>query len=128
MKKEVLAAFDALFAALLTRGDAHEAVGLFADEDVVFWGSGRAEQVSGREALAELFGRIVEIGDALRFDWTERQVRVEGEAAWVSAIGDYSYAPPGDSPSGGPYRLVAVFVRRDGHWLWHTYGGSEPVD
>jgi hypothetical protein len=31
-------------------------------------------------------------------------------------------------PSGGLYRLAAVFVRRDGRWLWHTYSGSEPVD
>lgn len=128
MKEEVLDAFDALFAALLTRGDADEAMGLFADEDVVFWGSGRAEQALGRRALAELFGRIVEIGDGLSFDWAERQVRIVGDAAWVSAIGDYSYAPGDESPSGGPYRLVAAFVRRDGHWLWHTYGGSEPVD
>jgi len=128
VKEEVLATFDALFAALLTRGDADEAMGLFADEDVVFWGSGRAEQAFGRRALAELFGQIVQIGEALSFHWAERQVQIIGDAAWVSAIGDYRYTPPGESPSGGAYRLAAAFVRRDGRWLWHTYGGSEPVD
>jgi ketosteroid isomerase-like protein len=128
VKEEVLGAFDALFAALLTHADADEAVSMFADDDVVFWGSGRAEQAFGRQALAELFGRIVEIGEALSFEWAERHVQVEGDAAWVSAIGDYRYAPDGESPSGGPYRLTAVFVRGDGRWLWHTYSGSEPID
>jgi ketosteroid isomerase-like protein len=125
---EVLATFDALYEALLKRGDADEAVALFADDDVVFWGSGRAEQAFDRRALAELFGQIAEIGDALSFEWAERQLHVEGDAAWVSAIGTYSHAPPGESPSGGPYRVTAVFVRRDGGWRWHTYSGSEPVD
>ena len=128
MNDEVLAAFDGLFEALLERSDAEEAMGLFTDGDVVFWGSGRAEQALGRRALAELFGQIAEIGDALTFDWGERQAHVRGDAAWVSAIGDYTYAPAGESPSGGPYRLTAVFVRRNGRWLWHTYSGSEPVD
>jgi hypothetical protein len=57
-----------------------------------------------------------------------RRVTVEGDAAWVSAIGDYRYAPPGEAPTGGPFRATAVFLRRDGRWLWHTYSGSEPVD
>lgn len=58
MKEQVLAAFDSLFDALLKRGDADEAVSLFADEDVVFWGSGREEQALDRTALARLFGAI----------------------------------------------------------------------
>ena len=41
---------------------------------------------------------------------------MRGDAAWVSAIGDYS--------KGGPYRVTAVFLRRDGRWLWHTRGPS----
>ena len=128
MNDHVLAAFDDLFAALLERGDADEAVSLFADEDIVFWGSGREEQALDRAALAQLFGAIAQIGDALSFDWSVRRVSVEGDAAWVSAIGSYRYAPPGEAPTGGPYRASAVFVRRDGRWLWHTYSGSEPVD
>ena len=128
MKEQVLAAFDSLFDALLKRGDAEEAVSLFADEDVVFWGSGREEQALDRTALARLFGAITQIGEALSFEWSTRRVTVEGDAAWVSAIGDYRYAPPGEAPTGGPYRVTAVFLRRDGRWLWHTYSGSEPVD
>jgi pentatricopeptide repeat protein len=58
LKEQVLPAFDSLFDALLKRGDADEAVSLFADEDVVFWGSGREEQALDREALARLFGAI----------------------------------------------------------------------
>jgi hypothetical protein len=80
VKEEVLAAFDGLFDALLTRADPHEAMSRFADGDVIFWGSGWEEQALG---------------------------------------------PP---PHSGPYRVTAVFVRRDGRWLWHTYSGSEPVD
>jgi ketosteroid isomerase-like protein len=128
MKKEVLSAFDALFEALLKRGDPHEGVSLFVDDDVVFWGSGREEHALGRAALADLFSRIVGFGEALSFRWSHRQVHVEGDAAWVSAIGELSYDPPDGPAQNGPYRLTAVFVRRDGRWLWHTYSGSEPVD
>ena len=128
MSEGVLATFDGLFEALLKRADADEAMDLFADDEVVFWGSGREEQAFGLPALAQLFAAIAQIGDALSFEWSRREVNVEGETAWVSAIGDYSYAPPGETPAGGPYRLTAVFVQRDGRWLWHTYSGSEPVD
>jgi ketosteroid isomerase-like protein len=128
VKEEVLAAFDGLFEALLTRGDPDEAMSRFADGDVIFWGSGREEQALGRPALAELFGAIAKIGDTLSFDWSHRQVGVGGEAAWVSAIGHFSHTPANGPPHSGPYRVTAVFVRRDGRWLWHTYSGSEPVD
>ena len=65
MNDEVLASFDALFEALLKRGDADEAMRLFVDGDVAFWGSGREEQALGHAALRELFRSIAEIGDAL---------------------------------------------------------------
>jgi len=76
----LIAAFDGLFEALLERSDAEEAIGLFTDGDVMFWGSGRAEQALGRRALAELFGQIAEIGDVLTFEWDERQANVRGDA------------------------------------------------
>jgi ketosteroid isomerase-like protein len=128
MKEEVIAAFDGLYEALLKRGDPEDAVSLFADGDVVFWGSGREEQALGRPALTELFGAIAEIGHTLSFDWSHRQVGVEGDAAWVSAIGHFTHTPADGPPQRGPYRVTAVFVRRGGRWLWHTYSGSEPVD
>ena len=79
----MLAAFDALFEALLKRGDADEATGLFADDDVVFWGSGREEQALDRTALAQLFGAITRIGDALSFDWSVRRVTVAAGAGSI---------------------------------------------
>jgi len=54
-------------------------------------------------------------------------VTVEGDAAWVIALGDLTYSLPGTEPRTVQYRLAAVFVRRDGRWLWHTFSGSEPV-
>jgi len=53
---------------------------------------------------------------------------MEGDAAWVSAVGELNYTPLDGPRQTGPYRLTAVFVRRDRRWLWHTYSGSEPVD
>ena len=102
MKEEVLEAFDGLFEALLTRGDPHEAMSRFADGDVIFWSAAAQCRASTRTG--------------------------EGEAAWVSAIGHFSHTPADGPPNSGPYRVTAVFVRRDGRWLWHTYSGSEPVD
>jgi len=76
LKEQVLAAFDSLFDALLKRGDAEEAVSLFADEDVVFWGSGREEQALDRTALARLFGAITGPSRSTDLHWTAARRQV----------------------------------------------------
>lgn len=125
----VLRAFDALFETLTVQRDAEAGVALFAgDADVVMWGSDEAEEAVGRAAIAELHRGIAASQADVTFRWDARHVHVEGDAAWVNAAGTVTIARPGGAvPRTGPYRLTAVFVRRDGTWRWHTFSGSEPA-
>jgi ketosteroid isomerase-like protein len=53
-------------------------------------------------------------------------VHVEGTAAWVNATGTVTLRGDAANDRTLPYRVTAVFVRRDGRWRWHTHHGSEP--
>lgn len=121
-EQDVLAAFDALYAALAERRDAAEIAAPFAeDEDVTLWGSDEPERAVGRDAIGALLEPIVAAPTPTRFEWDERRVHVEGDAAWVHARGRAS-------ARGGtiPYRVTTILVRRDGRWRWHAHSGSSP--
>lgn len=124
----VLAAFDALFEALVDRRDAEAGSRLFADDaDVLMWGSEESEQAIGPDAIAELHRAIAASPAELAFAWERRLVHVEGDVAWVSAAGTVRVARPGGAPRTTPYRAIAVLVRRSHAWRWHTFSGSEPT-
>ena len=55
-----------------------------------------------------------------------RTVHGHQEVAWVNADGAVTGEAAGGPPRTTPYRLTAVFARRDGEWRWHTFNGSEP--
>jgi len=123
---EVLAVFDALDDTLARR-DLDGALELFTDDgDVTFWGSAEAERAVGPQALRELMALVVAAPGSFTLTYTERRVRVEGEAAWVNAAGSARWERPGLDAVEMPYRLTGVLVRRDGRWRWHTHHGSEP--
>lgn len=123
---QVLAAFDELFVALVERHDALAGTRLFVDEpDVVMWGSEELERAVGRAAIGALHAEIAAYPGPLVFRWHQRHVHVEHEAAWVNADG-VVVTGDGGPPRVAPYRLTAIFVRRDDAWRWHTFNGSEP--
>jgi ketosteroid isomerase-like protein len=127
---EVLARFDAFDEALTGRRDAAAALALFvADDDIVMWGSGRQEVALGRPAVKRLFEQIGASTSAakLSFRWQSRQVRIEGDVAWVNAVGEFVDEHPERGTETGPYRITALFLRRQGEWFWHTHSGSEPL-
>jgi uncharacterized protein (TIGR02246 family) len=121
----VLAAFEALFDALLGRRDAEASAQLFVD-DGVMWGSEQDEVASGRPEIAALHRGIAEFDGDLVFRWRLRRAHVDGDVAWVNAAGEVTVAPAGATAQTTPYRLTAVLVRREGMWRWHTFNGSEP--
>jgi len=51
-------------------------------------------------------------------------VTVEGDMAWVNAVGELRVENPDAPLKIAPYRITAVFVRRDDAWRWHTFSGS----
>ena len=121
-ENDVLAVFDALFEQATRARDANAAAALFApDPNVTMWGSEEPEQAVGPEAVGTLLAAITASEASLGFSWNERRVRIEGDVAWVNAAGSFTL-----DGATSAYRVTAVFVRRDGRWLLHTFNGSEP--
>lgn len=126
-EQAVLDTFDALYRLACVERDAEGVVAVFApDDDIVMWGSDELERASGPTELRALAESIAASTAALRFDWVERRVRVEGDVAWVNARGSFTVDRDDGTPQTSPYRVTGVFVLRDGHWRWHTHNGSEP--
>lgn len=122
--RDVLATFDALYAAACEARDARAIVDLFVtDGDVTFWGSEEAEQAFGPAGLREIAEAVASSPTQFSFQWRKKRVRVEGDVAWVNAVGTVAVGEP---PRTLPYRVTGVLLRRDGRWLWHTHSGSEP--
>ena len=82
-------------------------------------------QHQGPGELRAFAEEIAQSERSLRFEWQQRQVRVEGDVAWVTALGEVAFEGA-DSTGRVPDRVTAVIVRRDGRWLWHTRHGSAP--
>ena len=124
-ERAVLAAFAALYAAATEARDAQAIVELFDDDEgITFWGSDEPEQALGGREVRALAEAIVASPVSFHFDWRETRAQVAGDVAWVNAAGTLTLAGAADRTV--PYRVTAVFVRRDGRWLWHTHNGSEP--
>jgi anti-sigma B factor antagonist len=124
---ELLAMFDALYAAATQARDAEAAMRLFAeDADITMCGFDEPEQAIGTTAVGELVGSIVESESAIAFRWSSRRVHVETDVAWVNAVGEFALELADGGERTTPYRVTAIFVRRDRRWLWHTHNGSEP--
>jgi ketosteroid isomerase-like protein len=125
--KDVVDAFEGLIDALARRRDADAAAELYAtDGDVTFWGSTVDEIAIGPKAVASLLHEITESPTQLTPTWEPHRVHVEGDVAWVNAVGELRVENPGQEPRLAPYRITAVLVRRNGAWRWHTFSGSEP--
>lgn len=123
----VLATFDGLYAAACEARDADAMVGLFvSDDDLSWWGSGESEQFVGPDKLRVFADEITRFEGSLRFVWHQRQVRIEGDTAWVNALGQLEVETAASRRT-APYRVTTVMLRRGSRWLWHTYHGSEPV-
>jgi ketosteroid isomerase-like protein len=123
----VLAAFDALFHALVDRRDAAAGTGCFVpDPHAVMWGSDQDERATGPAEIAALHRAIAGFSGDFTFRWHRRQAHVGHDVAWVNADGEVTVAPTGAAPRTSPYRLTAVLVRRAREWRWHTFNGSEP--
>jgi ketosteroid isomerase-like protein len=113
-----LTTFHSLPHAILDERDVDSFMALWADDDdVAMWGSELDERAEGRERIRALGEALASWPEQLTFTWDDTFVRVEGDVAWVNAVG---------AINGSPYRLTAVLVRRAGEWRWHTFHGSEP--
>jgi uncharacterized protein (TIGR02246 family) len=117
-----LETFDALYRIACTERDADAAFALWApDDDITMWGSDEDERAFGQEEVRALVEAVTASPSELAFEWEDRQVRTDGDVAWVNARGTLWV-----NGEGTVYRVTGVLVQRDGRWLWHTHSGSEP--
>lgn len=128
-ERSVLESVDALDAAFAER-DLAAVLDLFVeDDDIVFIGSAQEEQALGRDEVGRRLGALLalpEVGEgSFEIAWSERRARVQGDVAWVTAVGHATWSSPRRVVD-FPYRLTGVLLRRGGRWLWHTHHGSEP--
>jgi ketosteroid isomerase-like protein len=117
-----LTVFDDLYRLACSARDADAAFGLWAgDDDITMWGSDEDERAFGQEEVRALVEAVTSSPSELAFEWEDKELRVEGDVAWVNARG--TLWVNGES---SPYRVTAVLLQRDGAWRWHTHSGSEP--
>jgi uncharacterized protein (TIGR02246 family) len=124
-EEAVLAAMDALDAAL-DRQDPDAVAALFIDDPAAtFWGSAVSEEALGRDDIRTLLGPSGS-SETFRLTYHDRRVTTNGDVAWVNASGTATWERTGHDTLQMPYRLTAIFVRDGGAWRWHTHHGSEP--
>ena len=121
-EQAVLDLFESLYRSVCEQRDADEGTRLWAgDADIAMVGSGLDEVAFGSAAVHSLLQGIAAADVSISFEWSQQRVHVEGDVAWVNAAGVLTV--DGDASD---YRTTAIFVRREGRWLWHTHAGSEP--
>lgn len=89
-------------------------------------GSEQGEVAADRGRLENLFRMLFARPVRYSFDFAVFEVDRHGDVAWLFAEGDL-VAEGGEHKQRFPYRLTAVFVRKDGDWQWRLFSGSEPA-
>ena len=89
----LLAAFDALDTAC-EGTDVKAIIDLFIDDaGATFWGSALEEEGLGPAGVRDLAAFIASASGSFRMDWHNRRVRVDGDVAWVNAVGTAEWDP-----------------------------------
>lgn len=123
---EVWSAFLALDDAF-ARGDVEAVVEGFVDDpDLTLWRSSEVEQAVGPEELRTFTAWIAGLPGSFTIDYAEHRVRVEGDIAWLNAVGTGTWDDGVGTIKQMPHRVTAVFRRVGGAWRCHTRNGSQP--
>ncbi len=103
---------------------------LFAtDADIVSVGSEERETAVGPEEYRKFLIRAFSRPVSFSWDWGWTLVSArDNNVAWVTAEGFVITRKVGNTiETRSPYRLSAVFERRNDRWFWMSYHGSEPA-
>jgi len=113
---------DRLVSAIANR-ELSASLACFTDEAAVL-GSEQGEEAVGKDDLHSFFERAYAKPGAYRFRFDERTWVLREDIAWMISNG--SVTEPGKEDA-KPYRLAAVFERRDSEWRMALWCGTEPV-
>jgi hypothetical protein len=123
-KWAVLSVFNALIDHIANGRVAETAAAFTDDADVALFGSEVSDRAIGPAEVRAHFVAIYARPYRILFDLAPSKVSAHGNVAWLTADGTYRLST-GDERK--PYRLTAVFERRQGKWLWQLFSGSEPA-
>lgn len=90
-------------------------------------GSEEGEIAASRDELVALISYLFTLPFRLRWVFSESPaIIIENEVAWTFSQMHVELVCP-DKVISLPYRLVTIFRRVNGAWIWRLYSGSEPV-
>lgn len=95
-------------------------------QDAVMFGSEDYEVARGPAEIAGLMERLFEYPMTFQWRWDATDVRRAGDVAWVAAESTVLVVSD-EGQEETPYRVTAVFVRRDGDWGLVHFHGTQPV-
>ena len=99
---------------------------LWGNGDFALVGSERGEICKTREDLHAKMRSLFSNPATFTFEWSERTVKVVGDAAWIFAAGDFVVSGA-QGEVRRPYLLSCIFEKAGGHWWWRQFFGSEPA-
>jgi len=105
-----------------------EAIRALCRDDVVFFGSAEGEEATDRDQIAAMLTTLAPAtaGSGFALEWTSVGVDVEGDVAFLTAIGTATFTSSRGAES-SRYRLTGALVRDGDRWLWRCHHGSEPA-
>ena len=115
------------FSDLVSKKEKQAVLRLFApDADVVSIGSEARETAVGPDEIKSFLERVLSRPYSFSWKWEWTSVSAKDQVAWVAAKGSVVKSQD-KTELVTPYRLSAVFEKRNDQWLIMQYHGSEPV-
>jgi ketosteroid isomerase-like protein len=112
---------------LLSRRDLSIVDEFVAAADTLLVGAEPGERARGRAEIEAYYEQLFARPEALSFSWSEVDVSVRGEVAWIHAEG-HVIRKTDSGEVRTPYRLAGVLEPRGGDWKWRMFQGSRPAD
>ena len=123
---EVIAVLQDL-ARAIANGDVGSVLASFWDSDqTMMVGSEQGETAFGRDALRQLWTRVLSRGQCYTLQWYDERVASAGSVAWLSARAVVTLVGT-QGQRDLPYRATLVLIRPVDRWVIAQYHGSEPA-
>jgi len=111
---------------LLSRRDLSIVNEFVAAPDTLLVGAAPGEQARGRAEIEAYFEQLFARPEALSFSWSEVDVSVRGDVAWIHADG-HVIRKSDSGEERRPFRLAGVLEPHAGDWKWRLFQGGEPA-
>lgn len=111
---------------LLSRRDLSIVDEFVAAADTLLVGAEPGERARGRAEIEAYYEQLFARPEALSFSWSEVDVSVRGDVAWIHAEG-HVIRKTDSGEDRRPFRLAGVLEPHAGDWKWRLFQGCEPA-